>query len=61
MSYLFCNVGWMKDYKGQNENDEIVGGGSYIKQAYETITSIPLKQHIDAFGITIYKKCPVTG
>ena len=25
-------------------------------QAYETIASIPLKQHIDAFGITIYKK-----
>lgn len=32
-----------------------------IKQAYEIIASIPLKQHIDAFGITIYKKCPVTG
>lgn len=25
-------------------------------QAYENIASVPLKQHIDAVGITIYKK-----
>ena len=25
-------------------------------QAYETIASVPLKQHIDTVGITIYKK-----
>ena len=46
MSYLFCNVGWMADYKGQNENDKIVGGGSYVKRegmGYEVCNFVPYK------------------
>ena len=42
MSYLFCNVGWMADYKGQNENDKIVGGGSYVEK-YEVCNFAPYK------------------
>ena len=30
MTYLFCNIGWMKYYRGQNDNDKLVGGGSYV-------------------------------
>lgn len=27
---LFCNVGWMLEYKGQTPNDKILGGGRYV-------------------------------
>ena len=49
MSYLFCNVGWMKDYKGQNENDKIVGGGSYVEKeetGYEVCNFAPYKNRM---------------
>ncbi len=31
MTYLFCNIGWKEDYRSQNINDELRGGGSYVE------------------------------
>ena len=48
MVYLFCNVGWMKDYQGQN-NDKIRGGGSFVgKEGYgfEVCNFAPYKNQI---------------
>lgn len=28
---LFCNIGWMTEYRGITKSDKIVGGGSYVK------------------------------
>jgi hypothetical protein len=28
---LFCNVGWMRDYRGLTAMDQIVGGGRYVQ------------------------------
>ena len=49
MVYLFCNVGWMKYYRGQNDNDKIVGGGSFVgKEGYgfEVCNFAPYKNQI---------------
>ena len=49
MSYLFCNVGWMTDYKGQNENDKIVGGGSYVEReetGHEVCNFVPYENQM---------------
>ena len=32
MKILFCNIAWMKWYKGYRNNDIPVNGGSYVKQ-----------------------------
>lgn len=32
MRILFCNIAWMKFYKGANDDDKPVNGGSYIKK-----------------------------
>lgn len=32
MAVIFCNVGWMERYQGLRDGDEIVGGGSYVKE-----------------------------
>lgn len=32
MTVLFCNVGWMERYQGLHAGDQIVGGGSYVKE-----------------------------
>ena len=32
MSILFCNIGWMEQYRGLRGGDKIVGGGSYVKE-----------------------------
>ncbi len=32
MRYLFCNIGWMEHYKGQNKKDRISGGGAFVEQ-----------------------------
>lgn len=29
---LFLNIGWMKDYRGLEDGDQIVGGGNYVRQ-----------------------------
>ncbi|KDN10687.1 hypothetical protein [Gilliamella sp. Imp1-1] len=29
MKILFCNIGWMKHYRGQTSDDQIINGGSY--------------------------------
>lgn len=29
---LFCKIGWMENYCGQTANDQIQGGGSYVKK-----------------------------
>jgi hypothetical protein len=31
MKILFCNVGWMESYKGLTADDQIVGGGAYVR------------------------------
>ena len=31
MAYLFCNIGWKEDYRSQNINDKLRGGGSYVE------------------------------
>ena len=31
MRILFCNVGWMELYQGLKKGDQIIGGGSYVK------------------------------
>lgn len=32
MKILFCNIGWMESYRGLTAADQIVGGGSYVKE-----------------------------
>lgn len=32
MAVIFCNVGWMEYYEGLKHGDQIVGGGSYVKE-----------------------------
>lgn len=32
MAVIFCNVGWMERYQGLRRGDQIVGGGSYVKE-----------------------------
>lgn len=32
MMILFCKIGWMENYCGQTANDQIQGGGSYVKK-----------------------------
>ncbi len=32
MAVIFCNVGWMEHYHGLKHGDQIVGGGSYVKE-----------------------------
>lgn len=49
MSYLFCNIGWMKDYKGLKKNDKIEGGGSYVdkeEMGYEVCNFAPHKNQM---------------
>ena len=26
---IFCNIAWMKEYKGYKNSDKAIGGGSY--------------------------------
>lgn len=45
MKYLFCNIGWMEKYQGQNPNDKITGGGSFVKEqgiGYEVCNFLPV-------------------
>ena len=49
MVYLFCNVGWMKYYQGQNDNDKIGGGGSYVdreRHGFEVCNFVPYENQI---------------
>ena len=49
MAYLFCNVGWMKYYRGQDANDKIFGGGSYVDReghGFEVCNFAPYKNQI---------------
>lgn len=49
MAYLFCNIGWMKYYRGQNDNDKLVGGGSYVaaqRHGGEVCNFAPYKKQI---------------
>lgn len=32
MRILFCNIGWMENYRGLLEGDKIKGGGAYVKE-----------------------------
>lgn len=49
MAYLFCNVGWMECYRGQNDNDKIVGGGSHVDReghGFEVCNFAPYENQI---------------
>lgn len=49
MAYLFCNVGWMECYRGRNDNDKIVGGGSYVEReghGFEVCNFAPYENQI---------------
>ena len=49
MTYLFCNIGWMEDYRGQNKNDKLRGGGSYVeaqRHGGEVCNFVPYKKQI---------------
>ena len=35
MRILFCNIGWMKYYNGQNDNDRLLNGGKWVKENQE--------------------------
>ena len=30
MNILFCNIGWSKEYHGSDDDDVLIGGGSYV-------------------------------
>lgn len=32
MRILFCNIGWMKYYDGQNDSDRLLNGGKWVKE-----------------------------
>jgi len=32
MNIIFCNIAWMKNYTGVQEDDQPINGGSYIKE-----------------------------
>ena len=32
MRILFCNIAWMKEYRGITEEDTAVNGGSYVNE-----------------------------
>ena len=41
---LFCNVGWMLQYRGQTRSDRIIGGGQYVrieKRGHEICNFLP--------------------
>ena len=49
MAYLFCNVGWMEYYGSENDDDNIVGGGSYVDReghGFEFCNFAPYKNQI---------------
>lgn len=49
MAYLFCNIGWMECYRGRNDNDKIVGGGSYVEReghGFEVCNFAPYENQI---------------
>lgn len=35
MRILFCNIGWMKYYNGQNDKDRLLNGGKWVKENQE--------------------------
>lgn len=47
MKILFCNIGWMKNYQGETEDDTLTEGGSYNKTAtgLEETNYYPIKNH----------------
>ena len=49
MTYLFCNIGWMKYYRGQNDNDKLVGGGAFVEKegyGFEVCNFAPYEDQI---------------
>ena len=49
MVYLFCNVGWMEYYGSENDDDNIVGGGSYVDReghGFEVCNFAPYENQI---------------
>lgn len=32
MTTLFCHIGWMKNYQGETEDDQLLGGGRYVQE-----------------------------
>ena len=49
MAYLVCNVGWMEYYGSENDDDNIVGGGSYVDRenhGFEVCNFAPYENQI---------------
>lgn len=49
---VFFNVGWMKDYRGLEKGDKIVGGGSYVAKTnlgHEIYNFLPLEGKMYGF------------
>lgn len=34
---IFCNIAWMKYYKGELEDDKPINGGEYVKKYGEAV------------------------
>jgi hypothetical protein len=48
---LFCNIGWMRNYRGHTENDQILGGGKYVRimgRGHEACNFLPVRN--DVYG-----------
>ena len=58
---LFCNIGYMKYYKGNTEDDSIVGGGSFVDEegyGHEVCNFISDTKKKNTFG---YVQTPQNG
>jgi hypothetical protein len=52
MDLIFCNIAWMKEYKGTTLDDPPIGGGRYVKEngdASESCNFLPIGQEL--FGM----------
>ena len=46
---LFCNIGWMRNYQGQTDDDKIIGGGRYVqieKRGHEVCNFVVAKDKV---------------
>ena len=49
---VFFNIGWMKDYRGLEKGDKIVGGGSYVAKTnlgHEIYNFLPIEGKMYGF------------
>lgn len=49
---LFCNIGWMAEYKGITRRDKIVGGGAYVRieqRGHEVCNFLPANGKVHGY------------